>query len=382
MARAIQTVTELRERAARRASGDLSETEFRSQFSALLSRVPPNIIREPTFFSLPANRPPWFDTGLTCREGEEVTVFAAGRAYLSRELDIWLKPSFWLWYRLGEQGHLFRGTRCSHTFTATAHGRLFLAGAFPGEWTTRTGDLSTPADVYQQTEGGVVVLVVRWAVPAVQGLKHLVQLGDVGRFLSSEIDRLETPLSQPEGWEYPWHVGPGEMYTTVPRLSQRPVIGCYTHEEATNLQKDIVLPFTPETRLRWSWKMDQLPSQIREDRLQTHDYLSLAVEFDNEQDLAYYWSAELPPDTAYRCPIPKWSTRETHVVLHSGTTGLGQWVQEERNLYADYKRWVGEPPARILRVWLISLSMFQHGEGQGEYGAIEFLTGDGIVIVN
>jgi hypothetical protein len=31
-----------------------------------------------------------------------------------------------------------------------------------------------------------------------------------------------------------------------------------------------------------------------------------------------------------------------------------------------------EPPARILRVWLIALSMFQHGEGQGEYGAIEF----------
>jgi len=109
------------------------------------------------------------------------------------------------------------------------------------------------------------VLVVRWAVPAVQGLKQLVQFGDVGRFLFSEIDRLETPLSQPEGWEYPWHVGPGEVYTAVPRLSQRPAIGCYTHEEATNLQKDVVLPFTPETRLRWSWKMDQLPSQIRED---------------------------------------------------------------------------------------------------------------------
>ena len=159
-------------------------------------------------------------------------------------------------------------------------------------------------------------------------------------------------------------------------------IGCYTHEEATNLQKDAVLPFTPETCLRWSWKMDQLPSQVREDSLQTHDYLSLAVEFDNEQDLAYYWSAELPPGTAYRCPIPKWSTRETHVVLHSGTAGLGQWLQEERNLYADYQRWVGKPPARILRIWLIALSMFQHGEGQGEYGAIEFLTGDQVVIVN
>ena len=195
MARAIQTVAELREYAARRASGDMSETEFLSQFSALLSRVPLQTVRESTFFSLPANKPPWFDTGLECRTGEEITVFAAGRAYLSRELDIWLKPSFWLWYRLGEQGDLFRGTRCSHTFTATSSGRLFLAGAFPGEWTTPTGDLSTPAEVYQQTEGGVVVLVVRWAVPALEGLKRLLQFGDVGRFLSSEVDRLETPLN-------------------------------------------------------------------------------------------------------------------------------------------------------------------------------------------
>ena len=46
MARAIQTVTELRECAVRRASGDMPETEFRSQFSALLSRVPSHTIRE------------------------------------------------------------------------------------------------------------------------------------------------------------------------------------------------------------------------------------------------------------------------------------------------------------------------------------------------
>lgn len=92
MARAMHTVTDLRERAMRRASGDLSEAEFRSQFSALLSRVPAQTIRESAFFSLPANQPPWFDTGLSCHKGEEVTAFAAGRAYLSRELDIWLKP--------------------------------------------------------------------------------------------------------------------------------------------------------------------------------------------------------------------------------------------------------------------------------------------------
>jgi hypothetical protein len=128
--------------------------------------------------------------------------------------------------------------------------------------------------------------------------------------------------------------------------------------------------------------MDTLPSRSREDELPTHDYLSLAVEFDNGQDLTYFWSAELPPETGFRCPIPTWQGRETHVVVRSGQAGLGQWLPEERNLYADYKRWVGEPPARIVRVWLIALSLFRRQEGQCEYGAIELVTGDQLTVVN
>lgn len=40
--------------------------------------------------------------------------------------------------------------------------------------------------------------------------------------------------------------------------------------------------------------MDLLPSEVREDTLTTHDYMSIAVEFDNGQDITCYWSAELP----------------------------------------------------------------------------------------
>ena len=382
MARTIQTVTELRERAKRRAGGDMAEAEFSSRFSALLAQAPPHTLRDHAFFFLRADTPPWFDTGLDCRAGDHVTAFAAGRTYLSRELDLWINPHFQLWYRTGETGEVFRGTRCSHTFTAPSSGRLFLAGYFPGEWATRTGDLAVPADVYNQVEGGISVLVVRWAVDPLAGLKRLSQLGDVGSFLSGEIDRLEDPISTPEGWEYLWFVGPSETYTVVPCAHQRQAIGCYTHEDAAILHKDVPLSFTPDTRLRWSWKMDILPSRSREDVLQTHDYLSLAVEFDNGQDLTYFWSAELPPETGFRCPIPTWQGRETHLAVRSGQGQLGQWVPEERNLYADYKRWVGEPPARIVRVWLIALSLFRRQEGQCEYGTIELLTGDQVTVVN
>ncbi|MFZ2404827.1 MAG: DUF3047 domain-containing protein [Methylobacter sp.] len=82
----------------------------------------------------------------------------------------------------------------------------------------------------------------------------------------------------------------------------------------------------------------------------THDYLSIAVEFDNRQDIIYYWSAELPPETSYRCPISTWAHRGTHVVLRSGQQGLGEWFNEDRNLYQDYINAIGGTvPGNIIK---------------------------------
>ena len=83
----------------------------------------------------------------------------------------------------------------------------------------------------------------------------------------------------------------------------------------------------PGTTLRWSWRVDQLPIDLAEDTLPSHDYVSIAAEFDDGQDLTYYWSAALPEGTVYRCPIPTWASRETHVVVRSGRghAGTGCW---------------------------------------------------------
>jgi len=32
---------------------------------------------------------------------------------------------------------------------------------------------------------------------------------------------------------------------------------------------------------------------------------------------------------------------------------------------------MGEPPARIVAVWLIAVSLFQHGRGEAEFAQIE-----------
>ena len=58
------------------------------------------------------------------------------------------------------------------------------------------------------------------------------------------------------------------------------------------------------------------------------------------------------------------------MVVRSGQQGLGEWLQERRNLYADYKQYMGEPPQRIVKVWLIANSIFQRGEGECRYADI------------
>jgi hypothetical protein len=365
----------------------LSEAEFQARFSALLAQAPPQLVRESRFVHMPATVPPWFDTGITLNAGEQVTVIAVGRVWVIRALDLWVQPDFQLWYRIGETGEVFRGTRCSHTFTVRETGRLFFGNYFPGEWSSRTGGFAVPAEAYSGNEGSITVAVIRWAVPPLDGLRQLASLGDVTSLLSLEIDRLLHPVAPPPGWEYLWYVGPGEIYTAGPPAPQLPApqrssIQCYTRQDAGILHTDVSLPFTPDTRIRWSWKVDRLPAQDREDQFHTHDYLSIAVAFDNGQDLSYFWSAFLPPETGFRCPIPTWEARETHVVVRSGNQKLGQWLQEDRPLYDDYQRWVGAPPARIVRVWLIAASVFRRQEGQCEYGTIELQTGDTIVTVN
>ena len=99
-------------------------------------------------------------------------------------------------------------------------------------------------------------------------------------------------------------------------------------------------------------------------------HLSIAAEFSCGRDLTYLWSCSLPEDRVFVCPIPQWAPRETHVVVRSGAAGLGTWVSEERNLYADYEKILGRPPVRLVALWLIAVSLFQHGEGQADFASI------------
>ncbi|MGI9247354.1 MAG: DUF3047 domain-containing protein [Steroidobacteraceae bacterium] len=102
--------------------------------------------------------------------------------------------------------------------------------------------------------------------------------------------------------------------------------------------------------------------------------------------VAGHLGRELPPATrewvrvvgpVYRCPLPTWQHRETHVVVRSGAAGLGHWHGESRDLHADYRACIGGPARSVVRVWLIANSLFLRGCGQCEYSDIGIRTPGG-----
>jgi len=368
--------------AGRRLSGAVppaaSDREFRATLEPWLASLPPGLSTAHAFHWLPATEPPWSGTGLDIEAGEPVTVLADGRVYISRALDVWVGPAVQLWLRIGERGPVFRGTRITNTFIARETGRLWLANYFPGEWKDPSGRIETPDREYAKVSGGTSLLVVKWRHGTdVQRLfRDFARDARVPGLVLAEAKRFDEPVPAPEHWEYLWSVGPGEIFRPGLAPDGRPAIGCHTHGDVGILQRDARAPLRPGTRLRWSWRVDELPIDLAEDTLPSHDYLSIAVEFDDGQDLTYYWSAALPEGTVYRCPLPNWQDRETHVVVRSGSQGLGRWLDEERDLYADYQRILGGPAREVVRVWLIAISLLQRGHGRCEYASIRLITNE------
>jgi hypothetical protein len=370
----------LRRRLGGHASGLPAVATWRAGLEAWLQSLPAGAVAGHRFLDLPATQPPWTETGWHLDAGELVTWFATGRVYLSRALDLWVPPSFQLWARVGSSGPVFRGTRATHTFRATTGGPLQLASYFPGEWATPDGTLGAGADDYGNVAGGMTVLLVRWSPGA--DVSRLLQATAGPDPVRDEAARLAANPQTPQGWDYLWYLGPGEIFRHgEPLASGEATLCCDTCGDVGILRRPAPMPLAPGTMLRWRWCVDVLPADLREDALPSHDYVSIAVEFDDGQDLTYYWSATLPVGTVFRCPLPTWKDKETHVVVRSGAADLGRWLEEGRDLHADYHRMIGGSARAIARVWLIANSLFLRGRGRCRYAAIEVGRGHEVVKV-
>ena len=304
--------------------------------------------------TVPATDADWRKTGVVVRKGQKFTVYADGTVWISEPMSVGATPKTALWIRLAASRPLHKMSANVSTFEAWADGELELCLKPPGEWANEDGafDANVPR---AGATGAVDVVVAVWPGEPAAALTTL-----------QTIDN----RTAPKGWSYLWRLGGSSIYAASD-YSGKACIHVHTHGDVGILQYPIELPLDASATLEWRWRVDRLPSALPEHIQPTHDYLSIAVEFDNGQDLTYFWSAKLPVDTVFKCPLPWWDKRETHWVVRSGRAGLGEWQSEKRSLKADYEQAIGgATPAKIVRVWLIANSVFQRRQGEARFADI------------
>lgn len=352
-----------------------TEERFETQVKTALAPLAGKAVADVEILYLGADVRPWIDTGVELQAGDKVSWILEGRSWRSRAQDRWLKPSQVVWGRIGTDGPILHGTRDTFTFTAAKAGSLQLRH-WNGLWQDERGALVDGSSPIDPDAGGVIrVALIRWSpgVDPAQEFRRLTERADAPDWAAAELARqreVVEPLA-PAGWRI---LGFAEMFRELrdgARDAPQPRIALHTRNDIAVLQKDVAKEFAPGTTLRWKWKLDRLPSRSAENAVFTHDYISIAVKFDNGQDLTYFWSSGLPVGASFRCPFPTWATRETHLVARSGSGDLGKWLRESRDVFEDYRKAVGgELPKRITQIWLIGASVMGRSEGLGEFGEI------------
>jgi len=124
--------------------------------------------------------------------------------------------------------------------------------------------------------------------------------------------------------------------------------------------------------LRWRWRALTLPTGSNERKKSgDDDVLGMHVIFGGwpiPKVIKYIWSETLPVGTELESPF---SSKTKMVVLRSGKSQLGEWIYEERDVLADYKRLFGDDSQPVARgIAILTDSDNTKSEAVGDYDDI------------
>ena len=333
-----------------------------------IERNAPRELKEVKLITIKGSDLPWTDTKLSVSKDQSITFLLGGA--LDFGADIIIQPGTSFWVGFGTQKPMYLPGQNTATMKAPKAGPLYYARSLT-EWHNKEGDLATPLDQYKAVKGSIQALTLIWhegATPE-KGINELIDKGVNHRLVLAEAQRLKSPPKLPKGWHLMWLFGNHGIFKDNFKNGQRQ-IDIFTHKDVGILQKNVDMALEPGVAFSWEWIVKHLPSPKPENTVPTHDYLSIAVEFDDGQDLTYMWSSGLPVGKFFRCPIPRWAAIETHYVIRNDKSQLGKWLSEERDIYADYKKMIGGKAKRITRIWFIANTVFQRGYGAGSFRKI------------
>ncbi len=199
----------------------------------------------------------------------------------------------------------------------------------------------------------------------------------------------------PDGWKPLTFkkVSKQTTYETV-KDGETIVVKASSESSASGLTKEVKIDPREYPIVRWRWKVENLLKNSDVSRKDGDDYparLYLTFEYDPDKvgfskklkykagralfgdipiaALNYIWETKAPVGTIVENAYTDFAQM---IVVESGPQKVGTWVQEERNIYEDYKQAFGEEPPMLNGVAIMSDTDNTKERATAYYGDITF----------
>lgn len=237
---------------------------------------------------------------------------------------------------------------------------------------------------------GFALLTALLAAPAFTLAQGLTKL-EVGNFSAAAAG-----VTLPDGWT-PLTFKKIERHTTyeVVKDGSISVVKAVSEASASGLTKAVTIDPHEYPIVRWRWKVENVLQQGNVHRKDGDDYPArLYITFAYEPDkvglgrklkyqagrmlfgdipigaLNYIWDAKSPVGTVVDNAFTDFAKM---IVVESGSQRIGSWVEEERNVFEDYRLAFGEEPPAISGVAIMSDTDNTKERAVAYYGDIVFV---------
>jgi hypothetical protein len=174
-----------------------------------------------------------------------------------------------------------------------------------------------------------------------------------------------------EGWSD--ELFKGKTDYTMYSENGRTVLKAHSVKAASGLIKKVRLDPKAYPLLHWSWKVENTLKKEDVTHKSGDDFAARVYVvfprtfFWQTRAINYVWAAKMPKGTS--APSP-YTSRAVIVAVESGVEKVGEWVNEERNYYEDYRKLFGDEPPKLGAVAIMSDTDNTGDEVTAYYGNI------------
>jgi hypothetical protein len=251
------------------------------------------------------------------------------------------------------------------------------------------GDLAPWGTRPMHLLGSAVILAMLVMMP-LTGHADSASVLVVGKFSSASEG-----TGLPNGWK-PLTFPKIQRHTRyeVVKDGQTPVVRAASEAAASGLVHEVKVDLKKFPILHWRWKVINVISKGNVRTKQGDDYAArIYITFEYDPDKAdfstrmkyrmgrllfgdlpiaalnYIWENSTPPGTIV---ASAYTDRSKMIVVESGLDRVGQWIEEQRNVYEDYKQAFGEEPPLVNGVAIMTDTDNTGEEATAFYGDIGF----------